>query len=100
MFNEIANLCKTITVQDEYGNEKQTITKTEVFVEPKSIGMRENYLAAQVGLKPEVTLVLSDYRDYDDQRLVEYDGTMYTVTRTYRNGHELEITLARKQGNE
>ena len=100
MFNDLANLCKVNITQDNYGNEIQTLEKVEVFVETKSIGMRETYLAAQSNLKPEITLIIADASDYDGQTIVEYYNKLYTVARTYKNGHQIELTLVSKEGNE
>ena len=57
-----------------------------------SVGMKENYEALAVGLKPELVFVFSDYYDYDDQEFIEYETKRYKVLRTYRKeSNELEI---------
>lgn len=100
MYDAIAMLCTPVVTQDAYGNEIETSVKTQVNVEPKSIGMRESYLAAQVGLKPDITLVLSDHADYTpESKYVLYEDVLYTISRTYRNGSTLELTLTRKDGS-
>ena len=38
--------------------------------------------------------------EYENEQLLEYDGQRYHVLRTYRNGQELEITVARASAEE
>ena len=66
---------------DEYGNEVLSITETEVFVQPRGVYQSEFYNAAQLGLKPSLTLFLSNREDYDGQKVLEYEGTEYNVIR-------------------
>ncbi len=93
MFNDIAYLCEEKTSYDAVGNTVETLTKNQVFVKPKSIKMTEFYQAAEVGLKPDFTLVLADYYDYNGEKLVEYNGTLFDVLRTYRKDNRLELVL-------
>ena len=93
MFNDIANLCTATTTYDDVGNTVETLTKKQVYVKPKSIKATEFYQAAEVGMKPDFTLVLADYYDYNGEKLVEYNGEMYDVLRTYRKDNRLEIVV-------
>ena len=43
---------------------------------------------------------MAAYLEYENERLLEYDGQRYHVLRTYRNGQELEITVARASAEE
>ena len=45
---------------DQYGNETPTVTETEVFVQPRGVYQSEYYNAAQLGLKPEITLDIAE----------------------------------------
>ena len=57
MYDSIATLKAYGTPTfDEYGNEVPNIKETEVFVQPKGVYSSEYYNAAQLGLKPSVTL--------------------------------------------
>lgn len=67
-------------------------------VQPRSVGQREYYAAATTDFKPELTLVLADYYDYNDEQIVEYSGRLYSVIRTYINRDRLEIVLERRAG--
>lgn len=62
-------------------NEIPTIIETEVFVQPRGVYSSEFYNAAQAGLKPSITLMLTNREDYDNQKIVEYEGKDYDVIR-------------------
>ena len=94
--NEILILIQQIQGVDEYGDPSVTEVRRSVFCRQASIGQREFYQAHAVGLKPELRLVLSDYLDYNNEQLVEYDGQIYRVLRTYRTGQELELVVYRE----
>lgn len=66
---------------DEYGNEVQNITDKEVFVQPRGVYQSEFYNAAQLGLKPSLTLFLSNREDYSGEKVLEYENKDYNVIR-------------------
>lgn len=66
---------------DEYGNESPTEIRTEVFVQPRGVYQSEFYNAAQLGLKPSLTLFLSNREDYSNEKVLEYEGREYDVIR-------------------
>ena len=78
---------------DEYGNEVPSITETEVFVQPRGVYQSEFYNAAQLGLKPSLTLFLSNREDYDGQKVLEYEDTEYNVIRVDWNAQRDGISL-------
>lgn len=78
---------------DEYGNEVLSITETEVFVQPRGVYQSEFYNAAQLGLKPSLTLFLSNREDYEGQKVLEYEGTEYNVIRVDWNAQRDGISL-------
>lgn len=96
MYNDVITLLSIEEEPNDIGDLVETITRTEVFAEVRSIGMKEKYEALAVGLKPELTFVLADYYDYDNQEAVEYNGIRYKVLRTYqKRTRELEIVVTR-----
>ena len=100
MYNEVIKLItEHDSPVDKYGNDDPTYTAREVFADVRSIGMREFYNAAQTDYKPECTAVLADYRDYNGEKLVKWNGDIYHLIRTYRNGRQLELTLERRIGD-
>ena len=66
---------------DEYLNEKFTETRRDVFVQPRGVYQSEFYNAAQVGLKPSLTLYLTNKADYNDEKVLEFEGRKYDVIR-------------------
>lgn len=82
MYDDIATLIKYgASTFDNYGNESIATEKRDVYVLPRGVYQSEFYNAAQNGLKPSITLMLSNRADYDDEKVVEYRGRMYTVIR-------------------
>lgn len=75
-------------------------TSRTVFCGLASIGMREFYEASSRDFYPELKFILADYWEYNNERLVEYNGQRYTVLRTYRTGQELELVVARASAEE
>ena len=71
-----------------------------VFCGIRSIGQKEFYEASALDVYPEVKFVLADYLNYNGEQLVEHNGQMYRVLRTYRTGQELEIVVVRASAEE
>ena len=88
MSNQIA-----VLVKRDYHGAELVETKRTVYCSFRSIGMREFYQANASDFHPELKLVLADYLDYENEKLVDYEGQRYRVVRTYRPGQELEIVL-------
>ncbi len=95
MQNDVITLVSKSFTVNEYGYKVVAETTREVFAEVKSVGMREKYEALQAGLNPELTFVLADYYDYDNESEIVYEGESYRVLRTYRSGQTLEIVVTR-----
>lgn len=100
MYNEIIKLVSESKSVDEYGDIASVRTERTVFARLKSIGQSEFYQAQAVGLKPEIKFVLSDFIEYEGEKVVLYTPfrgveTEYTVLRTYRDGNELELVCKR-----
>ena len=78
---------------DQYGNETPTVTETEVFVQPRGVYQSEYYNAAQLGLKPEITLDIANREDYSGEKILEYEGRDYSVIRVDWNAQRDRISL-------
>ena len=78
---------------DEYGNEIVETTEREVFVQPRGVFNSEFYNAAQAGLKPSLTLFLSNREDYHGETVLTYEGRNYEVIRTDWNAQRDGISL-------
>lgn len=69
-----------------------TETQKQVFCTVRSVGMSEAYQAMSNGLHPQFVFVLSDYGDYDGEKVAIYNGKRYRVIRTYRQNQGMELT--------
>lgn len=96
MYESTAELLSCpITTYDTYGNEKIDYTRRTVYVTPRSVYASEFYSAAQVGLHPSIVLTINGRADYSGQKLVEYEGKVYDVTRAdwTNGGDSVSLTL-------
>lgn len=82
MYDSIATLISYGTATyDTYGNEVIAETTTDVFVQPRGVYQSEFYNAAQLGLKPSLTLFLANKADYNGQKVLTFEGKEYAVIR-------------------
>ena len=82
MYDGIATLiAQSSGSYDQYGNKVPVVTRRDVFVQPRSVYASEFYNAAQLGLRPSLTLYLTNRNDYQDEKVLEYNGKTYTVIR-------------------
>lgn len=94
MYDSVATLKAYATItRDEYGNPVTAVEKTEVFVQPRGVYQSEYYNAAQLGLKPSLTLMLTNREDYDGQKYLEFEGKEYEVIRTDWNAQRDGLSL-------
>lgn len=78
---------------DLYGNEERQIITTDVFVQPRGVYSSEYYNAAQLGLKPSLTLYIASRLDYDGQKELIFEGRTYSVIRVDWNAQRDGISL-------
>ena len=78
---------------DEYGNESTPEIETRVFVAPRGVYQSEYYNAAQLGLKPSLTLSIANRVDYKGQKILRYEGREYSVVRVDWNAQRDGISL-------
>ena len=82
MYDSIAKLKAINSVtHDTEGNETIVYTDTTVCVMPRGVYIAEFYNAAQLGLKPSLTLYLTNKEDYNGQKVLSYEGKEYNVIR-------------------
>lgn len=94
MYDGIATLIKYgAPTYDDYLNEILTEERRDVFVQPRGVYQAEFYNAAQLGLKPSLTLYLTNKADYSDEKVLEYEGRKYDVIRVDWNAQRDGISL-------
>lgn len=97
MYNHVCKLISETVTYDSQGNRIAVPVKREVFCQSRGVWASEYYAAAKTDLKPSVVIILSDDRDYGDEKVVEYDGKTYDVIRTYPRDGTLELTLQARE---
>ena len=94
MYDSVATLrAYGDTTYDEYGNEHLEIVETEVYVQPRGVYQSEFYNAAQLGLKPSVTLFIANREDYSGEKVLVFEGRDYDVIRVDWNAQRDGISL-------
>lgn len=102
MYDDIATLKEYMTAGfDKYGNPAKLVSKRDVYVQPRGVYASEFYNAAQVGIKPSITLYMTNRADYDGQKIVEYHGVDYDVVRVDWNAQRdgLSLICEERAGN-
>ena len=88
---------KTIT-KNEYKQEVETDTRTEIMALYESVSQNEFYKAGEAGLRPEFRLTTAII-DYNGEKEVEYNGARYGIYRTYEVDKDyIELYCERKGG--
>lgn len=94
MYDDVATLISYgASTFDEYGNESIVTDKKDVFVRPRGVYQSEYYNAAQLGMKPSITLEIANRADYQDEKVLEYQGRVYTVIRVDWTAQRDRISL-------
>ena len=94
MYDNVATLIGygEITL-DEYLNEIVETIERDVYVQPRGVYNSEFYNAAQTGLKPSLTLYLTNKADYHGETVLSFEGRKYDVIRTDWNAQRDGISL-------
>lgn len=78
---------------DEDRNEALETFEREVYVQPRGVYQAEYYNAAQLGLRPSITLEISSRDDYNDEKVLRYQGREYSVIRVDWSAQRDKISL-------
>lgn len=82
MYDSIAFLMAQDQITyDAYGNEVITYTENMVYVKPTTIYASEFYAAAQAGMHPSISFVISNRADYAGEKLIKWNDKIYSVIR-------------------
>lgn len=77
--------------QDELGQEIPINSERQVFCSSLSITRAEFSLAGQLGLKPNITIVV-DHDEYDEEETVKWHDKTYSVYKNFvRNDGYIEL---------
>lgn len=95
---------------DKYGNEIIEKTTRELMCQAYGVTRSEFYAAATNDLHPEWTIRLSDFADYEGEKLAKFHGVFYSIIRVFRDSgsfhkgtglepNGIELILERRVGN-
>lgn len=69
--------------------------QNEVFAEVMSASQNEFYKARENGIEPELVFKLTDYGDYNGEKILVYDEKRFRVIRTYIKEEALFIVAGK-----
>lgn len=95
MFDTTLTLYSESITQDAALNEVKTYSARTVPVrKARSVYANEFYQAAAQGMHPAAVLVIF-FGDYEGEKVVEWQGKTYAITRTYQkpSSDDLELTI-------
>ena len=85
--------------QNEYGIMQATETRRKVFAEVRSVTASEWFEGGRNGLNPEYRFTIYRF-EYNGEEIAEYNGTRYTIYRTYEARNDaLELYAEKRKGH-
>lgn len=94
LFAETADLIAQTFTTNSVGDSIPTETHHTVFVEFQSIGLKRKIDAMATGLNVEFKLVLKDIAEYNNEKVLEYDGKRYNIQNVFiRDDQLVELTV-------
>lgn len=86
--------------KDQLQQFRQTITRKPVYGQISSVTASEFFAGGQNGFQPEYRITMFG-PDYEGEDLVEIDGVIYSIYRTYRARNDrIELYVERRRGND
>lgn len=70
------------------------VSERKVYCSVRSVGMQEAYQAMANGLHPTYVFAISDFKDYEGEKILRFHGKNFRVIRTYRTGFGIELTCS------
>lgn len=96
--SSVITLIAETTAQDENGVWRTSQSRRDVFCNVSSVTRSEFFDGGRNGLNPEYRFTMF-FADYNDEKIVEYNGNTYAVYRTYLERTDvLELYVERKGG--
>ena len=72
---------------------KPTETQRMCYCRVNSVTRSEFYRARENGIQPQLVFVISEYADYNGEKVIIYNGKRYRVIRSYVKNHAVELTV-------
>lgn len=97
-YTEILYLINKTESKDSIGNIIYSETEKKVYAKRNTVGSKEFYNAAVVGIIPTAELQIR-LSNYNNETEVKYNGTRYSVIRTIpKNRTDIVLIIGIKQG--
>ena len=104
--DDVLDLISNEYTEDAELNQILAGKRRTVFCQVSSVGRSEFYQAAQADMHPEYIFTLSDYKDYEGEKIAKYtdwlgkEHTLY-ITRAYRipGENSIELTAEERTGD-
>lgn len=74
--------------QNQYGVYESTYTRKNVYAAVNSASAKEFFEGGKIGIRPDFRMTVFG-GDYDGEEVLEYDGKLYSIYRTYQSGTDL-----------
>lgn len=98
--DEVIYLLKNQPGKNDMGDPTNKIEEIKRYAKIRSIGQKEAYQAAAVGLKPEFIATIWKF-EYENEEYLKYKGKEYKIQKTYiREDERIELTCSSKVNNE
>ena len=68
-----------------------TETQRMVYCQVESVSRYEFWRGKENGLTPEIAFRLSDWREYQDEKICMWNGKRYRIIRNYVDGYAIEL---------
>lgn len=96
LFAETAELVAQTYTVNSVGDSIAQETSRTVFVEFQSIGLKRKIDAMATGLNVEFKLLLKDVAEYDNEKIIVYNGTRYNIQNVFiRDDQHVELTVGK-----
>lgn len=73
--------------------EQHAESQRMVYCTIRSLTINEYYRAKDANIEPTFVFVLSDYSEYQGEKLCVYNNKRYRIVRTYVRDMEIELTV-------
>lgn len=93
----ITLIAQTVAL-NEYNTPTTINNEREVFASVDSIAQSEFFKAGQIGLHPDFKLTMQAV-DYENEKLLKFDGVYYSIYRVYRASIDLIELYAQERIN-
>lgn len=85
MDDVITLIAERVVGYDAQGNEQIETQERDLMCQIYGVTRGEFYAAAAVNFRPDVTVRLSDFADYEGEKQARWNGELYSIIRTYRD---------------